>query len=271
MPRGPRGQHWDALDAALTSLAADGRPVDFWLRDDDAVAPGPALERLIDLAAEYDAPLALAVIPAGATPALAERLCPLAAVTVLQHGFSHADHSAPGAKKCELGSERPADVVLRELARGHDQLSMFALTAPILVPPWNRIDDSIVTRLPGLGFEALSVYGDRPVPSDAFPRGQGLARINTHVDPVDWHGGRGFLGEERVLGRLCERLRRLSTGEADRREATGILTHHLVQDDETFGFVRNLLQATTRHDFCRWLSAATLLGLEAEGKGATAR
>jgi peptidoglycan/xylan/chitin deacetylase (PgdA/CDA1 family) len=265
----PDGPDWAALDAALEACAADGRPIDFWLRDDDAVAPTPALERLLSLAGDHAVPLALAVIPAGATPALAERLESLPGVTVLQHGFSHEDHSAPGAKKCELGPERPADTVLGELARGRALLSMFARTAPILVPPWNRIDPGLVRRLPELGFAALSVYGDRKGASGV--PGEAVALVNTHVDPVDWHGGRGFLGTGIVLSRLCERLRRMAEGRADRGEATGILTHHLMQDDETFDFVKNLLQTTTRHGFCRWHSAETLLGLEAEGKGAPTR
>ncbi|GGD04045.1 polysaccharide deacetylase family protein [Aureimonas glaciei] len=265
------GPHWAALDAALEACAADGRPVDFWLRDDDAVAPTPSLERLLALAADHGVPLALAVIPAGATPALADRLAGLAGVTVLQHGFSHADHSAPGAKKCELGLDRPADVVLGELVRGRELLSMFARTAPVLVPPWNRIDPALAARLPDLGFAALSTYGDRPLPSGASGDAAGLVLINTHVDPVDWHGGRGFLGEAAVLGRLSDRLRRMAAGSADRSEATGILTHHLVHDDETFDFVEKLLQTTTRQGFCRWHSPETLLGLDGPGKGAPAR
>lgn len=245
---------WRALGDALSRLGEDGRPVAFWLRDDDAVAPSAALDRLLAVAA--DVPLALAVIPARAEPSLAERLNPLPGVTVLQHGFSHANHAAAGTRKRELGPERPLPAVLAELAEGQERLAMFARVAPILVPPWNRIDDAVAAALPTLGFRALSVYGDRP------PGGRGPLRLNTHVDPVDWRGSRGFLGEEAVLGMLLARLARLQSGAADRDEATGILTHHLVHDPACFVFLENLLPAIAEHPACRWHSAETLLGLE---------
>ena len=249
-----KGPLWTRLRDALSRLGEDGRPVDFWLRDDDAVAPTPALERLIKVAG--DVPLSLAVIPAHAVPALAERLNGLPGVTVLQHGFSHANHAAAGAKKCELGADRPAADVLTELAEGRRRLAGFTHVADMLVPPWNRIDPQVVAGLPALGFAALSVYGDRPA------RGGGVVQINTHVDPVDWRGTRGFLGEEAVLGMLLARLGRLADGTAERDEPTGILTHHLVHDAEGFGFLEILLPAIAEHPACRWQSAKTLLGLE---------
>ena len=258
------GPLWQALRDALSRLGEDGRPIDFWLRDDDLVAPSLALDRLIAVAGNV--PLALAVIPALAEPALVERLNPLPGVTVLQHGFSHANHAASG-KKCELGSDRPLSVVLGELAEGRQRLGMFAQVADILVPPWNRIGDEVVAGLPALGFRALSVYGDRAAPADRDAGGDGsgggdLLRLNTHVDPIDWHGTRGFRGEEAVLGELMARLARLQDGAAERDEPTGILTHHLVHDDAGFDFLANLLPAITEHAACRWQSAQTLLGLE---------
>lgn len=246
---------WSALRDALSRLREDGRPIRFWLRDDDAVAPSAALDQL--LAATGEVPLALAVIPGMAEPALAEKLNPLGRVTVLQHGFSHTNHAAAGTKKCELGAERPAAVVLAELAEGRRRLAAFEQVAEVLVPPWNRIAEPVAAGLPALGVKALSVYGDRR------PDAPGPLRVNTHVDPIDWHGGRGFLGEEAVLGQVLARLQRLQTGAADRDEPTGILTHHLVHDKACLGFIENLLSAVAQHPDCHWHSIETLLGLEA--------
>ena len=62
---------WDSLQAELDLWRARNRQATIWWRDDDAVRPGPALDRLLDLASRHDAPLALAVIPAAAETALA--------------------------------------------------------------------------------------------------------------------------------------------------------------------------------------------------------
>lgn len=248
---------WNALGDRLDRLAEGGEPAGFWLRDDDAVAPGPALDRLIGMARDAGAPLALAVIPARAGPSLARAVDPLDHVTILQHGFAHADHAAPGAKKSELGPERPVGAVLAELAEGRARLAMFARVQPILVPPWNRIAEPVAARLPELGFKAVSLYGDR----DPEPEPARILRLNTHLDPVAWRGDRGFVGRPAALAMLIRRLDRLLQGSADRREPTGILTHHLVHDGETFDFLADLFGMIGNHDAARWLSAESLLSM----------
>ena len=72
-PLPPRAD-WPGLSAELDAWAAAGRTATFWWRDDDATAPTPELGRLLRLAGAHGAPLALAVIPAEAGPALAEAL-----------------------------------------------------------------------------------------------------------------------------------------------------------------------------------------------------
>jgi len=51
-----------------------GVAASMWWRDDDAQAPSAALDRALELAQKYHAPLALAVIPHGLDDALAARL-----------------------------------------------------------------------------------------------------------------------------------------------------------------------------------------------------
>lgn len=263
---------WGAVRDGLDRLGDGGRTVDFWLRDDDAVAPGAALGRLIGIAADAGAPLALAVIPARAGAGLADALAPLEAVSVLQHGLAHADHGAAGAKKSELGPERPVERVLADIAEGWARLCPFARRQPVLVPPWNRIAAPVAARLPSLGFKALSAYGDRdPSPSPSLapataPATAGLLRLNAHVDPVAWRTHRGFVGRTAALTMLAERLGRLLDGRADRAEPTGILTHHLVHDEATFAFLAELLGTLGNHDAGRWLSVQTLLGLGVPGE-----
>ncbi|MBC8129240.1 MAG: polysaccharide deacetylase family protein [Rhizobiaceae bacterium] len=246
---------WGALGERLDRAEAAGGAA-FWLRDDDAVAPTARLDRLIAIAADHAVPLALAVIPAKAQPALAERLAGEAGVTVLQHGFAHDDHSAPGSKKCELGSDRPIEAMLAELESGRERLSIFPNVAPMLVPPWNRIAPALVRHLPSIGTRALSTFGARASSHGAA----GLLVVNTHVDPVDWRSTRGFVGGPACLRALILRLDAVLSGAVDAEEPTGLLTHHLVHDAETLAFLAQLLDFTAKHGGARWLSASTLLG-----------
>ena len=43
--------------------------------------------------------------------------------------------------------------------------------------------------------------------------------------------------------------------EVDAEEPTGILTHHLVQDERTNDFLRRLVTVTSAHPATRWLDA----------------
>ena len=108
---------WRHLNEELDAWATAGRSATLWWRDDDAVEPSPELARLMAIAQARDLPLALAVIPARASEALAEWLkSSEARVTLLQHGYAHQSHAPEGEKKVELGPQRPATVVLEELA-----------------------------------------------------------------------------------------------------------------------------------------------------------
>lgn len=251
-------QGWSALTRELGAWARAGRMATFWWRDDDAVAVTPELRRLLDLAGRHGAPVALAVIPRPAEAGLFATLARYKGVRVLQHGYDHANHAPAGAKKSELGCERPAAKVLAELAEGRALLrkATGGLLLDVLAPPWNRIDPAVAAGLPGLGFIGLSSANPRQASRDAA----GLLRANTHVDPVDWHGGRGFLGDDAALGAALKHLVARRLGKADPDEPTGLLTHHLVQNAACWRFVDRFLTATARHPAARWLDAAQVFG-----------
>lgn len=65
---------WQPLQAELARWIHANRSAKFWLRDDDAVEPTPALDQLLQLANDFKAPVTLAVIPAHTGEPLAERL-----------------------------------------------------------------------------------------------------------------------------------------------------------------------------------------------------
>ncbi len=234
------------LIAALDARAARGETARFWLRDDDAVEPTPALDRLIGLTADHAVPCLLAVIPAHSGARLATRLDGAPHVSVAQHGWSHMNHAAPTAKKCELGADRPLPEVLSELAAGMTRLRSWhgPRFLPILVPPWNRIAPAVADALGALGFQALSVFG--PEKTGRIPR------LNTQIDLIDWHGNRGGRDPAALVADL---LAALDAGLPD----IGLLTHHLVHDAAAWRFVADLLGHTSRHPACQWHGAQNLL------------
>lgn len=243
--------NWRGLDTELKQWEDAGRVVDLWLRDDDAITPTPALNRLIASAGGHAVPVTLAVIPADTGEPLAARLSGEPDVTVAVHGWAHRNHASAGAKKAELGQHRPVEVVAAELAGAKSTIDrLFGERAlPMLVPPWNRIAPDIVPRLSGLGFAALSVYGragHAPLPL-----------VNTHVDIIDWHGSRGGKDhDELIAGLIGELCWRRETGS---EEPLGFLTHHLVHDEAAWSFLDRLFAATSGKPACRWVGARALI------------
>lgn len=229
---------WDRLGEALDA----GPPVRVWLRDDDAVDATPALDRLGGHCADAGLPLLLAVIPAGATSALGAwtRRHPL--VAPCQHGIAHRNHAPPGARACELGGERSDAVVLAELARAAASMDrVFGAEGwrRILVPPWNRIRDSLVPHLPAAGYRGLSTFSS----GGAQPSGPGPKRIDCDLDIIDWRNGR----RGRSAADLCTRLAGLLPSARASDRAIGLLTHHLAHDAACWDFLDRLLPMLARH------------------------
>lgn len=245
---------WDALDAELDRWAAAARPATLWWRDDDAVQASPALARLAALSAAHGVPLALAVVPAALAPTLPAALAGAGATTVLQHGYAHRNHAPAGAKACELGGARPVEAIVRELAAGRAVLreAFGAAFLPVVVPPWNRLDEAVVRALPDLGYRGLSTFAPRAAAAPVA----GLTQCNAHVDPIAWRAGRGFAGAPACLAALVGHLAARRTGAADPDEATGLLTHHLVTGEDAWDFVGALLARTRCHAGARWIGAA---------------
>jgi len=242
---------WPDLAVELDRWEEAGRIARLWWRDDDAVAPAPQLDRLLQIAG--DAPLALAVIPQMAEPDLAVRLAGKPHVVVLQHGWRHANHAATG-KKSEYPAQRSGAEIAGELAAGRARLAaLFGERAlPILVPPWNRFDERFVPLLAAAGIVALSQMAPRKTVPPA-----GITTIDVHLDVVAWHEGRGFVGTGAALGRLIAELR--TRRETDDGTAIGVLTHHLVMDGATADFMAGLRGVVAAHPAARWAGAPEML------------
>lgn len=246
---------WSDLTQELDRWAAARRQATFWWRDDDAAKPTATLRQLIALAEGAGVPLALAVIPKAMSEDLAACLAPAPGVLVVQHGFAHTNHARQkGRGAWELGADRPPATVFAELAAGYEILrgAFGDRFVPLLVPPWNRIDDAITKGLPAVGLHALSTFGPRPV---AVPA-PGVVQINAHCDPVKWKGGAHFTGTARAIDDIVAHLRDRRVGSVDADEPTGLLTHHLELDQDCWDFVEAVLHHISDHRAARWLSIA---------------
>ena len=245
---------WTDLVDEFSRWREAGRVATLWWRDDDAAAASNRLDRLFSTAGEV--PISLAVIPAAADPGLAAWLiCPSRSprLAVLQHGWRHLSH-AINRKKSEFPPERSWHAVASDLAAGRARLTAFfgARALPVLVPPWNRFGSCFLPLLPSCGLGAISRVKPRCTPWPAA----GIAEVNVHIDLVAWPEDRGFIGEEAALGGIVRHLRARRLGEVDVHEPTGILTHHLVQDEATDAFLRRFVAITTEHPAASWLDAA---------------
>lgn len=247
---------WRWLDRELDNWADTDQTANFWWRDDDATEPGAALEKLLGLGNNWNIPLALAVIPTGLKPELVDFLRDDSLTCVFQHGFTHQNRAAPGQPKLELGGTQLIDKSIADLERGYQILHEHFSTRfkPVLVPPWNRIDDKLVTRLPEIGFAGISTM---KVCRNAYPA-PGLRQVNTHLDPVNWRHQGGFIGVYPAIAILVQHLISKRLGYRDYNEPTGILTHHLVQNEAVWQFLEDLLQFLSEHPATAWLDASSI-------------
>jgi len=247
---------WSWLERELQRWSDCGLEAQFWWRDDDAIGNSPALERLLALSRKRQVPLALAVIPARLDEDLAQGLREFDLVSVLQHGYAHTSHAFAGQRKIELGGARSLEALARDLVDGRQILQQAFDTrfVPVLVPPWNRIDAGLLDLLPRLGFNGLSTLKARRAAEPAI----GLRQINTHLDPINWAWHSGFRGVYPSIAQLVQHLVARRSGYRDRTEPTGILSHHLVQNDATWSFLDDLLQFLGEQSAVRFVGAAEL-------------
>ena len=245
---------WGPLSRELARWAEAGRTASLWLRDDDAVAITPQLERLVQLCESYRVPALLGVIPTEAKEELAAYLSAKPLFEVAVHGFSHKNHAPAGTKKQEFPVQRNRDQIEKELTAG--RLRLHALFGPrlagIFVPPWNRIDADVAASLPRIGFRALSAFGRKSL----FPTHAPLIEINVDLDIIDWRGTRGGHDPASLAAQLAAQL---AWARRNDRCAVGILTHHLVHDATAWRFLEELFARTVSHTSVSWTGANQLI------------
>lgn len=246
MPRTDLSQ----LIAELDKWSSDD-PATFWWRDDDAAEPTRQLDALLQVAAGR--PLALAVIPCCATSDLAGRLSGEPHVSIFQHGWKHQNYAEEGPNS-EYPPGRSESAISAEFGEGFAKLSgLFGRQfLPVFTPPWHGLDESYLELLRAAGIKGISSKGRRPGRVQ-----RGFIRNNIHCVPIQWTEPPSFGEPDPFVGQLVSHLEQRRSA-ADRGEATGILTHHLVQTQDSLEFVRDVLDLVTDHPSARLVEAAVL-------------
>jgi peptidoglycan/xylan/chitin deacetylase (PgdA/CDA1 family) len=252
---------WTELIDEYTCWARRGERATVWWRDDDAVRPSPRLDRLLMFSNRV--PISLGVIPRLAEPSLARRLDGCPQVAVLQHGWRHVNYNPdPFAPGSEYPPERSAEVVGAEFAAGRDRLgALFGERAlPVFVPPFHGFDDRFMPLLAANRIRGFSGAGNRRMPTAA----EGVTQANVHVPTFDWESRR-FHGTAATLALILGHLRARRAGQVDPGEPTGILTHHLVEDEECWEFLELFVLITLSHNGAKWLTPRDVFGLAPSG------
>ena len=249
---------WQDVVTELDTWHRARRVALFWWRDDDAIDVTPQLGSLFRLAGRHKVPVALSVIPTRFTRRLVQQVRRHPGTSVLVHGYAHANHAPAGYAKSEFGGSRKLSQMEEELTAGLVLLrqGFGAQALPVLVPPWNRMAPRLAGRLPALGYRGISAWKPRLSGEKTGP----LVRVNTHLDPIDWRGGRIPKDDRAVAAALLRKLRwrRAHPDRAD--EPLGLLTHHLLWGPEIEHVVANVLIHTRSHPAVRWLPARAVFG-----------
>lgn len=247
---------WGQLDEEFAAWASLGQSASLWWRDDDAVAPGPKLDLLIDVSS--NAGLLLAVIPANVEQSLVDTLTNAAHVHIAQHGYAHINYAqrGRGLGAWELGMQRGEAAVMADLERGRVRLQDFFGKSfmAVVVPPWNRIAPELLQPIAASGYVGVSAFGAR---ISRYPA-PGLLAVNAHCDPIRWKSGAHFAGEAKTISQLIGHLEARRTGHVDVDEPTGFLTHHIDLDSDGWDFCTKLTKMVSAHAGARWVSPLDL-------------
>ncbi len=230
---------WRPLQEELRHWQTAGLTLPLWWRDDDAAMPTPQLERLTSLSDDLGLPVHLAVIPRDAGAALAAYVADRPTLIPVVHGWAHQNHAPADEKKAEFRLHRPVEALATDARAGLSKLrDLFGDDLrPVFVPPWNRIGPEVTAQLAGLGYRILSTATSRKAKWAA----PGLEQVNTHLDPIDWRGTRGLVAPAVLIAQTAQLLRDRREGRADNTEPFGVLTHHLVHDQDIWTFTQDLL------------------------------
>ena len=237
----------------MKKLTSGKQKVNFWWRDDDAVADSEALQQMLQLAKTYDVAVHLAVIPNLLENSLNIIKHPdnQPFSYVLQHGVEHKNFALPEQRKIELGGSQNLQTLQQNLSAGQRllQATFTDQYLSILVPPWNRIAEELIPYLDSIAYQRLSVLGKNKLAETEL-------HLNVHIDIINWRE-RQFAGEAFILSKITEHLRhkRLS---GNNGKPCGLMTHHLDHDADCWVFLDNFFSFCQSHSKVQWIAGNRL-------------
>lgn len=245
----------EELRSELDAWAAAGMTARVWWRDDDAVSDTPQLRRLLDVACEAEAVVALGVIPEKADGSLVP-FTATANCCIWQHGWGHSFH-VDG----EFGDGRALELMIEDALKG--QRSLDRLFGPagwqrVFVPPNHSLAMPFKALLPTLGYLGVSAGVPLTPPVD------GVVEVNAEIDVMNWPAGQ-LLSTHAISLMLVEQLRSRRRGEVPVGCPIGILTHHLVFDEAAWERVARLIEFLVRHPAVDLLPADSLFDASRAG------
>jgi hypothetical protein len=222
------------LEPLRKTLDEARAPVSFFFRNDDVGWEDARLFDLLDVFAQYDVAIDLAVIPKSISRQTAGRLRKLVAecpehISVHQHGFAHVNHE-PIGRKCEFGESRSYELQHADIAAGRELLNdlLGSITDPIFTPPWNRCTASTAVALQNEGFTLLS--------RDITAKQLNVPDLMELPVSIDWFGKRKNV--RLTPNEIGDALSATVSAEAP----VGVMLHHALVDDEERKMIGELLK-----------------------------
>jgi hypothetical protein len=83
------------------------------------------------------------------------------------------------------------------------------------------------------------------------------------VSPIRWSNPPSFGDEDLYIGKIIDHLRGRRLGSYDPTEPTGLLTHHLVQNENSYLFISKFVQVVTEHPAASWVDARDIFTFRA--------
>lgn len=227
------------LDPLRNTLDEPSGSIPFFFRDDDAGWEDALLFELLDVFADYNVPVDLAVIPKSISrqtaACLRKRLEESPEhVSAHQHGYAHVNHEQTG-RKCEFGDSRSSELQRANIAAGKALLTdlLGPITESIFTPPWNRCTASTATGLLSEGFTLLS----RDITATRF----NTPELMELPVSIDWFGNRK--GVRLTPDEIGESLSKAVSSQVP----VGVMLHHALVDDEERRRIGELLKLLSSH------------------------
>jgi hypothetical protein len=241
----------DWFECFIPRLRDEGRMLEFWWRDDDLADGDDRLPAFSEISRQLGIAPLVAVVPGRRTAGAVVAADMPASWSYAQHGWEHRNHSPAGQGRNEFGELRPPADVKADLVRGREvMMDQFAdQYLDVFVPPWHSFADTHETLINSVGYRGFS-GGDLRVRANLA---SDVVQAASHVDLLEWSGGRAVLCPPDMLKRRLDRPLQHRAMSKSRNVRVGILSHHRVMSDAIWDYFSRFVEKSRAYDIVRWL------------------